>query len=284
MLSPSSSNSNINLLDFSKVGLTTLSDSSAFKKIQYFSKVSPQSLYTQSSIENKYSKISDLYLKSSNLTNTYNYGTLRQHNYTVAASNQYKQGMLDKKSVDTMLNYNYSIANSSSANFSNEHVELTNSSTSSVDTSALLNGASALNTSDIHVNALVENSTMQSSLNSTTDAKGHINPLKYSHMSKNLSSSLSTSELDLQQTQVDSVPSSQEQDSPRTFKFKDLKSPNLGFLSSEKNVRLLDEMNPAKYNSSMNKASNNLNDLVSNSIGDTITPNLNTLYSSSKND
>jgi hypothetical protein len=272
----------MNLLDFSKVGLTPLSDSSAFKKVQYFSKVNPQSLYTQSSIENKYSKLSDLYLKSSNLTNSYNYGTLRQHNYTVAASNQYKQGMLDKKSVDTMLNYNYNIAGQNNPNFSNEHVELTsNTSFDSSTFSGVIN-----NTSSASLNAALisENPSLQNNANATTDAKGHSNSLKYAHLTRGGSSNLLNSELDLQESHNSNLPITQEDDSARTFKFKDLKSPNLGFLSSEKNIRLIDEINPSKYNSSMTKNANNLNDLVSNSIGDTITPNLSTVYSSSKND
>jgi hypothetical protein len=282
MLSPSSNNSNINLLDFSKVGLTPLSDSTAFKKVQYFSKVNPQSLYTQSSIENKYSKLSDLYLKSSNLTNAYNYGTLRQHNYTVAASNQYKQGMLDKKSVDTMLNYNYNITTQNNPSFSNEHTELLNNS--SFDSSTFSGITSNMSSDSINISLISENPSIQNNLNATTDAKGHSNPLKYSHLTRGSSSNLLNSQLDLQHSRSSSLPSAQEDDSARTFKFKDLKSPNLGFLSSEKNIRLIDDINPSKYNSSMTKNANNLNDLVSSSIGDTITPNLNSVYSSSKND
>jgi hypothetical protein len=89
---------------------------------------------------------------------------------------------------------------------------------------------------------------------------------------------------DLQTINTSSLPQSLEEDAPRTFKFKDLKSPNLGFLSSEKNVRLTGEMSPSKFNASMLKGANNLDDIVSNSINETITPNLSGVYSSSRND
>jgi hypothetical protein len=266
------------------VGLTPLSDSSSFKKIQYFSKVSPQSLYTQSSIENKYAKLSDLYLKSSNTTASYNYGTLRQHNYTVAASNQYKQGLLDKSSVDTLLAYNYNSNGLAKQNFSNEHVELLPSTTTTSDTSIVNNMNASPTVSSISSTAASENSTSQNSIASVTDSKGHSNSLKYTTYSKSNSLNSSSQISDLQAPISSSLPSLDEQESPRTFKFKDLKSPNLGFLSSEKNVRLIDELNPSKFNASMLNGSNNLDSIVRNSIGESITPNMSSIYSSSKND
>ena len=284
VLSPSSSNSNINLLDFSKVGLSPLSDTTAFKKIQYFSKVSPQSLYTQSSIENKYSKLSDLYLRTSNLSSSYNYGTQRQHNYATAASTQFKQGLLDKKSVDTLLGYNYGIVDTESPSFNNEHVELFSSRNSTPDANAYSSISSVGTGTTLGVNFLSENSTTQNSMSSTTDAKSHANSLKYSHLSKAGTSNSANSVSDLQTTNTSSLPQSIEEDAPRTFKFKDSKSPNLSFLSSEKNVRLVGEMNPSKFNASMLRGANNLDDIVSNSINETITPNLSGVYSSSKND
>ena len=284
VLSPSSSNSNINLLDFSKVGLSPLSETTAFKKIQYFSKTNPQSIYTSSSIESKYSKLSDLYLRSSNLSNSYNYGTHRQHSYSVAASNQYKQGLLDKKSVDTLLAYNYNISNDMTPTFSNEHVELLPSDQPSVDSNLYSTITSSASASSINSNFFSENPTAQNSMSSTTDAKGHSNALKYVSASKGNSSSVLNSYSDLQRSSVSSLPYLGEDDSSQTFKFKDNKSPNLGFLSSEKSVRLINEVNPSKFNSSFSTASNNLNDLVSNSIGDSITPNLSNVYSGSKND
>lgn len=271
------------MLDFSKVGLTPLSDTTAFKKIQYFSKVNPQSLYTQPSIEDKYSKLSNLYLKSTNLSSAYNYGTQRQHNYTVAASNQFKQGLLDKKSVNILLDYNYGISNSLSPSFNNEHTELLTSGQANSDINV---STSLTNTSltSIGSNSLYENPTLSNSPASTTDFKGHTNSLKYAHASRGDSLNSQAALSDLQVINSSNLPQKLEDELPRTFKFKDPKSPNLGFLSSEKNLRLIDEVNPAKFNPSISQEVNNLNDIVSHSIGDTITPSLATIYSSSKND
>jgi len=88
---------------------------------------------------------------------------------------------------------------------------------------------------------------------------------------------------DLQTFQSPSLPSLKEDEQPRTFKFKDNKSPNLGFLSSEKNVRLIDNINPTKFNPSMSAGVNNLNDIVSESTDESILPNSYKIYSSSKN-
>jgi hypothetical protein len=115
------------------------------------------------------------------------------------------------------------------------------------------------------------------------DLKGHNNSLKYSNFNKGNNLITSAQGLDLQSTSNSSLPSLNENNEGRTFKFKDLKSPNLGFLSSEKNVRLLDEVSPSKFNASMQQGINNLDDLVSHSIGESILPNSYNIYSSSKN-
>jgi hypothetical protein len=285
VLSPSSKNSNLNLLDFSKVGLSTLSDASAFKKIQYFSKVSPQSLYTTSStLDSKYSKLSDLYLKSSTTANTYNYGTLRQHNYTVSAANQYKQNLLDKKSVDMILDYNHSLNANANASYVNENVELTKlSSSASMDVSSLSSINPELNPNSASIASILEAPTFHNSTNATDDTKGHSNPIKYVDYSKTTHSSYQTSISDLQPINTSSLPSSTDDNEGRTFKFKDNKSPNSGFLSSEKNVRLIDNVNPAKFNASFSKNSNNLEDIVYNVTEESVLPNTTNIYSLSKN-
>jgi hypothetical protein len=286
VLSPSSNNSNLNLLDFSKVGLSTLSDSTAFKKIQYFSKVSPQSLYSNSSnLESKYAKLSDLYLKSSATSNAYNYGTFRQHNYTTSASNQYKQGLLDSNSVSAILSYNYGIEDNQVPSFDGQNTSLTAlNSTSSVDLNLVnsIKDSSLAATSSI--TSLAESPTQQNSIASTVDAKSHNNPLKYIDSGKNQSSSLSTLNSDLSSLSNDGAPHASDDNLGLSFKFKDNKSPNMGFLSSEKNVRLIDNINPTKLNPSLSANNNNLEDIVSNSIGDSIVPNNYNIYSMSSND
>jgi hypothetical protein len=241
-------------------------------------------LYTQSSIESKYSKLSNLYLKSSGTASAYNYGTLRQNSYTTSASNQYKSSLLDKNSVNTMLTYNFGINTYSTPSFTNEHSELLQANNAALNSNVSTLLANNANTNGLNSSLSAENHTLQNSQSATTDSKPHTNVLKYSLNNKNESTNSISQFSDLQHPQNSFLPYNQENNEPRTFKFKDLKSPNLGFLSSEKNIRLIDEVNPTKFNSSLTKGVNNLDDLVNSSIGESITPNAYNVYSSSKND
>jgi hypothetical protein len=284
VLSPSSKNTNLNLLDFSKVGLSTLSDSSAFKKIQYYSKVSPQSLYANSSsLTNNYSKLSDLYLRSSNTTNSYNYGTLRQHNYTVSASNQYKQNLLDNKSVQLLLEYNHSSHNTSAPTFINENKSATTLSPGQFADVNLLSVVDNGVSNNSFVNSSIESPTSLNSINATDDSKGHNNPTKYVDYSKIPSSNYQKHSSDLQPISQTSLPHSLDENTGNSHKFKDNKSANSGFLSSEKNVRLIDNVNPTKLNHSLSGSNNNLEEIVSNSIGESVLPSNYSIYSLSTN-
>jgi hypothetical protein len=89
---------------------------------------------------------------------------------------------------------------------------------------------------------------------------------------------------DLQALNTVGLPYGSDDNVGNSFKFKDNKSTNMGFLSSEKNVRLIDNLNPSKLNSSLSEGNNNMEDIVSNSIGESIVPNTYNIYSSSKND
>jgi hypothetical protein len=241
-------------------------------------------LYTQSSIENKYSKLSNLYLKSSGTASTYNYGTLRQNSYTTSASSQYKSSLLDKNSVNTMLTYNFGINSSSTPSFTNEHNELLQSSSTSLNSSVSTLLTDNVSANNLNTSLSAENYTSQNSHSATTDFKPHANSLKYSLVNKSDSFNSISQLSDLQRSQSTSLPYGEENSEPRTFKFKDLKSANLSFLSSEKNIRLIDEINPTKFNPSLAKGVTNLDDLVNSSIGESITPNVYNVYSSSKND
>jgi hypothetical protein len=139
-----------------------------------------------------------------------------------------------------------------------------------------------VNATNLNVSISSENPTLQNSNNSTSDAKGHANSLKYSTLGKAASLNVKTLS-DLQELKSNSLPYQYENESPRTFKFKEPSSSNLSFLSSEKNVRLIDSINPTKFNPSISNSSNNLEELVADSIGESIVPNMSSIYSSSKN-
>jgi hypothetical protein len=240
---------------------------------------------TSSNLESKYAKLSDLYLKSSLTSNTYNYGTFRQHNYTVSASNQYKHGLLDSPSVSKILSYNYGIENNQSPSFDGQNTSLTTlspSSSADLNLTSYLEGGSSVTTSS--VNSLVEAPTYQNSVASTIDSKSHTNSLKYMDLSKTQSPSTLATKSDLTSLSSEGLPYASDNNLGLSFKFKDNKSPNMGFLSSEKNIRLIDNVNPTKLSPSLSINNNNLEDIVSNSIGDSIVPNNYNVYSMSNND
>jgi len=202
----------------------------------------------------------------------------------VSASNQYKQNLLDKKSVDMILNYNHSVNTQSNASYVNENVDVTKlSSSSNVDVSSLSSINPELSTTSANIASIIEVPTSHNSTNSTDDAKGHSNSIKYVDYSKTSHSNYQTSTSDLQGVNTTSLPSSVDDNQGRTFKFKDNKSPNSGFLSSEKNVRLIDNINPTKFNASLSKNNNNLEDIVYNVTEESVLPNTSNIYSLSKN-
>jgi hypothetical protein len=123
----------------------------------------------------------------------------------------------------------------------------------------------------------------QNSNGSTLDSKSHNNLLKYTDHSKYNSNIVDSLSSDLTALSSSSAPHSSDDNSGLSFKFKDNKSPNLGFLSSEKNVRLIDNVSPSKFNASLSKGNNNLEDIVSNITGESVLPNTYNLYSMSQN-
>jgi hypothetical protein len=84
ILSPNDSVNNLNLLDFSNIGRNLTTDSTAFKKIQNFSKLNPQFIYTQpGSYYSRFNKINNLYINELTLDNVNSSVSIyRQHNYT----------------------------------------------------------------------------------------------------------------------------------------------------------------------------------------------------------
>lgn len=183
------------------------------------------------------------------------------------------------------MNYNYGIEKSPKSSFYGQNTSVTSTNSSytpdlSASDSILRDSATSLSTV-IHS---LENPTTQNSAGSTADSKTHSNPLKYVESAKAKAISVSSLSSDLQSLNTTGLPYELDDNLGNSFKFKDNKSPNMGFLSSEKNVRLIDNLNPSKLNSSLSEGNNNLEDIVANSIGESIVPNTYNVYSSSKND
>jgi len=121
LLSPNDRLNTLNIIDFSTVGNSVSKDSSAFKKIQKFSKVTTNNI-TQEVINDSqvFSKINNLYNDVNTINNSsYSYGTNRQHNH--ASLNSFLPSfttMVDKKGLDKFCEYslnttkNYSLEKS----------------------------------------------------------------------------------------------------------------------------------------------------------------------------
>jgi len=103
------------------LGVSTLDNSQAFKKIQFFSKINPQSLYmSESDYSLKYINLSNMYKLDYDLNNSTSYKTIRQHNYNNNLSiNTNFNTFLDTKGVDKCINYNLTNYSSSFKKYNN---------------------------------------------------------------------------------------------------------------------------------------------------------------------
>jgi hypothetical protein len=173
-------------MKFSDLGVDHLKDSSTFKKIQYFSKSNPQKLYSNlDEFSLKYKKISDLYLSDHDHLTTSNYAIKRQHNYTSKKSLLNNSStLLDSKSVNTMLNYNYNLTPnlnlSHSLNdfkFHNRKNSLISSATTSTINSKLNQLSNSKDNLDLlHYLSFLDKNSLLSSENDSVQLS---NPLKY---------------------------------------------------------------------------------------------------------
>jgi hypothetical protein len=173
-------------MKFSDLGVDNLKDSSTFKKIQYFSKSNPQKLYNNlDEFSLKYKKISDLYLSDNEHLSTSNYAIKRQHNYTSKNSLLNNSNtLLDPKSINTMLSYNYNLKPDLNLNHSLNNFKSHNRKTSlfsSANTpilNAKLNqfGNIKANTDLLPYLSFLDKNALLSSENDSTQVN---NPLKY---------------------------------------------------------------------------------------------------------
>ena len=122
ILSPTDNNNLVNFMNFSGFGLNTANESTAFKKIQSFSKSNNHAIFNNNSeFYNKYRKISDMYLSDQNSFNASAYGTLRQNKFSSLSSTiNLNNSLLDSKSVDRYLSYNHNTDFDKTSNLNNK--------------------------------------------------------------------------------------------------------------------------------------------------------------------
>lgn len=108
LLAPSDNTKILDFMNFNSLGESSLTASSAFKKIQSASKTSPSALFSNpDDISLKYNKIYDLYVRGNDSQDGQNYGISRQHTYgsKLTTTNNFRP-LLDEASVSKALDYN----------------------------------------------------------------------------------------------------------------------------------------------------------------------------------
>jgi len=107
ILAPTDNSRILNFTNLNDIGANTLKASNTFKKIQIFSKISPQKLFLNlSEFNTRYTRIFSLYLNENHLLNAPSYGTLRQVQFTSKAmNNTQRETYLDSVSITKLLNY-----------------------------------------------------------------------------------------------------------------------------------------------------------------------------------
>lgn len=172
-------------MKFADLGTNNVKDSTAFKKIQYFSKTNPQQLYGNVSEFNlRYKKLADLYLNDSEPTQTNTYGTLRQHNFTsLSSSTNNFNSLLDSKSLNTFMDYNVTsqqtvknntLSNSAKLHARDESFSLTNSKNLPLQIVNSVTGGS-----DVMQGNYTSFPSKNAFLSAENDAKQFKNPFKF---------------------------------------------------------------------------------------------------------
>jgi hypothetical protein len=277
LLSPSDNRSLINVLDFSKSGLSSVKDSTAFKKIQHYSKAPNHYLFMSDGFNsNKVDRLNSLYLNTSYLLNSKDYYTSRQNNYsTILSSNSNNYPSLDKLSVDKYLYYNFDtvVKKTPEASLAHNSLPPTNTSTDQSDLRHSLSNSDIIsmpqdNTSmGLSLGKFDSENLDKLTINSTSDSRYFSNPVRpltaLPQPPKNAANLQINNYSDLLVLQPSDEISSSQNNSISFTRAKELKSPNLGFLSSDKNSRLISKLHSSKGQHNLSKNSNNLLDMVS---------------------
>jgi hypothetical protein len=235
----------------------------------------------------KLAKINKLFLNTSDTTSSTFYSTNRQLGSATNSSSQYNYSTgLDNKSTSLFLKYNFNLqASGSTRGFYNQFMPENNST--ALKSNAIINTTNNSVVGLEHgpaITSFLNKPELLSTINSTSDGKSFSNPMKYilNFSPKKPAASLSLGVgNDLSAINVSTTPAAGSSNDTFTNKFKDLKSPNLSFLSSEKNTRLLDKVNPSKTNFNLSQYSNNLNSVVANTILSNQSSNESSLYDNS---
>jgi hypothetical protein len=271
-------------MNFNDLGNSTLKDSTAFKKIQYFSKTNPQALANSASDFNtKYRKIANLYLNDTLPNNTPSYGTTRQHNYSslMSTTNTYNS-LLDTTALNKFLSYNDNASQKHSTtalNFSgtsSARENVLNSSSNSVRLQQLTD--TEMGVKNYPVSKLLNYTTSTSLLNADSDGSHSTDPLKYFLNNRYSKKKFLANPVDNHNnpTYGSAITSD-----ALSYRFKDLKSSNQQLLTSDRNTRLINSITPNKSMFNLNDKSNNLNSLIHQNVTQSLANTHSALFNSS---
>lgn len=257
--------------DFSKLGLSSLKDSSAFKKIQFHSKSPSHHLFDAAHSDySKFISLNNLYFNTSLLMNSKDYYIDRQNNYSSSLAIQSgAKSNLDKISIEKYLAYNFNFENGATKlAFSNNFNNSTKASVRgdlnlAISNKELLGHTTGL---DLSLSKLDSESMDKSTINATSDSKYYTNPLKplvtLPSLRKNTVNLPISTYLDLSVPTPSSEVLASCANNSLSTKFKELASPNLGFLSSDKNSRIISKLHSSKGQFNLSPNSNNLLDII----------------------
>jgi hypothetical protein len=247
LLSPTDELNTVNISDFSKIGLSSVKDSSAFKKIQYHSKSPTNQLFDTSTLNySKFDTLSALYNNNLSFIDSKDYYTDRQDNYSSLLVSQLNStANLDNKSVEKFLDFNFGLSSAKHkpSFFNNNVVSSVTASLHDANSAGRANYALSRYgyASDLK-NRFLDLSQGSTNINTTTDGKYYNNPVRLllsPSFSRKLAMNLPILDhLDLGTNSALSEAASKFSNVESSSKFKDLKSGNMSFLSPDKNGKL----------------------------------------------
>jgi hypothetical protein len=262
-------------MNLDNIGVSTVKDSTAFKKIQFFSKTNPTNIFNvKSDFQNSFNKLSSYYFNDLDLNQSYTYGMDRQHTYTsLSSSLPMFSTLLDKTSINKFFSYNLGNKPSTTTNLNLNRLDygsgVLNENLLTNFNKLFPNTLNRFNSADFSMFLQVPNLT--SVLSAENDSKQYSNDFKFAlnfkHKKKtinNLDFLLGSTNLDIQSLQPNNNFSGSIYNLESNLKFKDYKSSNAQFLGSERTVRLLNNLNSNSYKWNISASSNKVDTTTSN--------------------
>jgi len=252
-------------MNLDNIGISTVKDSTAFKKVQFFSKSNPSNLFNvKSDFQNSFDKLSNYYLTDLDLNQSYTYGMDRQHTYApLASSLPMFNTLMDLNSSERFFSYNLGTKNPNNKN---------TLSINRLNSFGDVSGSPFINTITSNLTKLLPNSNINTFdfswflkvpknslvLGSENDSKQYSNDFKFTLNTKSKKKSINNLNYLMENIGPNSDTTTQTYNPNNTFnssafntdnnlKFKDYKSSNAQFLGSERTTRLLTNLNSKSF-------------------------------------